>query len=216
MERNDLFLAGCVLVAVAAAEGFALGIAGATSANAAAWAQALGTVAAVLVAVYAPSIAARRSRMERDEERIRLTVAALNGLWVSTVSLGERVFDLIGYLDRQKGVPPDGQNWDHWFERASVNVPAQYEFFHQQAPTYDQDLTRVYRQISDGVMAYNSGIAIWKAMGSIEAGPAWENTRQGMVGQLMVVGGMFIALADIEGREDWKKHLVSRIPPEHD
>jgi hypothetical protein len=31
---------------------------------------------------------------------------------------------------------------------------------------------------------------------------------------LMVIGGMFIALADMRDREDWKRHLISRIPPD--
>jgi hypothetical protein len=119
--------------------------------------QAVGTVGAIVIAMYAPRIAAHFSKKARQEERRARTLVLVRSLGTPTIDVGVEADRIKRALEEIKRLPPNAGAWADWFEqRLLLKPPLQFEFLHQHLGDTDPELTRVFREVAESVVSYNS------------------------------------------------------------
>lgn len=118
--------------------------------------QAMGGVLAVLVAVFAPQIAARFQQKQLQAEANENT-----GRWVKVLDAAmPSVVDMCAELSfkiRTQTCPPAGGNlWSEWFQTIAYVMP--YELSHAEVMTrgFDPSKVSVYVFVARCIMGYNN------------------------------------------------------------
>lgn len=143
--------------------------------------QAIGTVGAVIIALYAPRIAAYFSQQASREERRARTVILVQSLATPTIDVGVEADRIKRALDETKNHPPRPSAWVDWFEnRLLLKTPHQFEFLNQHLADTDPALTRVFREVAESVVSYNSVRAQTATFGRPVVESDWFNVWRGL------------------------------------
>lgn len=119
--------------------------------------QAVGTVGAVVIALYAPRIAAYFSQKASQEQRRARTLILIQNLGTPTIDVGVEADRIKRALEEIEGLPPNPGAWADWLEkRLLLKPPLQFEFLHRHLADTDPALTRVFREVAESVVSYNS------------------------------------------------------------
>ena len=132
----------------------------------AAWVQAVGTVTAVVVAMFAPAITAWFSRREARAARDERTQVLIESLVMPTISVGTRAIAIKLELANRRNGPPPEQDVEKWMdETILLRLPVELEFLHQRLEGIDPHKTAPYRDVVRAVIAYNSVRSQFSALG---------------------------------------------------
>lgn len=143
--------------------------------------QAVGTVGAVIIALYAPSIAAYFSRRASLEERRARTLILVQGLGTPTIDVGVEADRIKSALEEIRMLPPNPGAWADWFEnRLLLRPPLQFEFLHQRLADADPKLTRAFREVAESIVSYNSIRVQTANIGLTIAQGDWFNVWRGL------------------------------------
>jgi hypothetical protein len=143
--------------------------------------QAVGTVGAVVIALYAPRIAAYFSRRASQEERRARTLVLVQSLGTPTIDVGVEADRIKRSLEEIRKVAPNSSAWADWFEKKLLlKPPLQFEFLHQHLADTDPNLTRVFREVAESVISYNSVRVQTANIGLTIAQSDWFNVWRGL------------------------------------
>jgi hypothetical protein len=143
--------------------------------------QAVGTIGAVVIALYAPRIAAYFSRRANQEERRTRTLILVQSLGTPTIDVGVEADRIKRELEDIRKLPPDSGAWPGWFEKKLLlKPPLQFEYLHQHLADTDPELTRVFRQVAESVVSYNSIRAQTANFPQTIAQSDWFNVWRGL------------------------------------
>lgn len=119
--------------------------------------QAVGTVAAVAVAAFAPRIAEWFQERRRKHELTVRTNLLLESLVTPTIDVGVAADSIKRQLVRFRGHPPTPTIWTEWFDSdLFLKPPLAFEFLDQRLEETDWRRTKPHREIAQSIVSYNS------------------------------------------------------------
>src|ERR1700749_1117003 len=124
--------------------------------------QALGVIATVAAALFAPRLAFLFDKRERIKARRRLTEEVVSVLKPAAQDLAAQLREKHGVLHLYRGASPPADRWTAWFnDELPCSIPVPIEFLHQ-FPGTDPAAIKYFVQVRDAIMAYNTECRIQK------------------------------------------------------